>query len=519
MADPIVDYTATPEIGDPPLTVTIVVIEVIIGTDELDPFSMAHGGFFNQTDQVFDPFQAAHGGFFISSPTVDFLWKFGDGQISTAINPGEHTYISPGVYILKLCLTVDGVLYEFPTTITVNSIFRGDYGVLGIGQNNVFRVSLNYGNDETQGLNWSTNSGDGHLWPDSTGSILSIFNESGEHEQLLFDSLTGIPFIFDTRKYGTSSLIKEVFKDKVNPKVSGSGTEITTRVRIGEYIGSHEHYYQKMSDINIYFDPMYRRNQGAIGYDEKGLRDEFIVGLELYADEKLEKVARAIKVPMDRELFFDRAIEGHILQIAFQTEASEYRMVRIESYLTNYDRARWTSKPQMTEKDFQDKASRLELWYTRSDTPTRDLIIGKEMDTTGANIITVFNAPDDFFESSFNVLDANISVVSKAKVMTYWTDVEDSIVLDTSFESETFDTFVVKTKGFPDVTWYYIKVKVITFQPVITWTLPKDTFYFDLRFYDEIILSVEDLTDEELRYQFNDITENNGNVICPPWFN
>jgi hypothetical protein len=513
MASPIVDYTVIPNSGIVPLTVTITLNSVIVEGFDLDPYSIAHFGFIESQSKTFNAFQMAHFGYYLSLPNITYVWKFGDGDTFVGENPGNHTYTNPGNYVLQLCLIVDGVSYEYPTNITV---VAASTTTVGIGQS-PNRDSLNYGNDETQGFGWSKNSGDGHLWPDSYGSVISTFNEDGDHEQLIFDSLTGLPYIYDTRKLTTSSAINEVWKDKVNPLEEGSGTEITTRVKLQEYIGSHESYFQQMSDINLFYEPMYRTRQNAEGYTAKGLRDAFEVDLELYADEKLEKVAHADDVPIDRELFFDRIIKGHIMQLAFETSASEYRLVGSEVYLTNYDHAVWPSQPEMTEKDYQGETGSLVGWLSRNQNKLLDLFTRDVYGTSSdyANIA----GPDFLGGSSFQVNKAGgIDITKQIINATLWSDNPSGPTVSAANDLTVIGSFEAPedpdTPGNPNtITWYFLHIKMINFGNV-TFNLTDGSKYFDIRFYD-----VNDtLSSKSIQYQFDDVKENNANAICKSWF-
>lgn len=532
MADPVVNYTAVPVSGSAPLTVVITLISVFVDSSELDPFSIAHEGFYNNTDQLFDPFQMSHFGYYQTAPNIVFLWKFGDGGSTSAINPGSHTYVAPGDYILRLCLAVDGIVFEYPTDIRVEAggggtydVPGGDYGVPGIGQaigqaggpDAGERISLTYGNDETQGIGWSTNSGDGHIWPDSPGSVISIFNEEDDHEQILIDSLDGLPYTFDGRKIASSSLIFEVWKDRVNPLEDDSGTEITTRIRLAEYRGSHESYRQQMSDIYLYFQPMYRSDQGATGFTEKGLRDAFQIDLELYSDEKLENTAHADNVPLDRELFFDRKINGHIMQLAFETAASQFRFTRSEVYLTNYDQALWGTKPEMTEKTHQDRVGELIGWYSRGGF-LFERISRTETPYTGT-AFTVRLGPDNYTGSVFLLLGPDLDVTFRTFDMTYWSTDETAITTDLASTSTTIGQVIVPDPA--PTTWFFVHIKLTAPLADTVYTLIGNLLvspsYFDVRFHKSVETDPA-LTTDQLNYMFTDVTENQGNAICPSWF-
>ena len=494
-------YTVTPIFGFAPLTVTIVVVSVDIPESELDPFAMAHAGYYDEVIQEFDPFQMSHFGYFLENLIVTYLWKFGDGQQFVGLEPGGHTYSSPGTYTLILCVLVNGDEIQFPTEIRVEGT-RGS--TEGIGQNVGQRRSLNYGNDENQGYGWSRNTGNGHLWPDTYGSIISLFNEELDHEQIIYDSLTGLPFIFDGRKLATSTKIREVFKNKVNPLVEGSGTEIIPRIRLPEYLAAKESYYQRMSDINVFIEPMYRANQGAVGYTAKGLRNAFALDLELYADEKLEKVAHADDVPIDRELFFDRQIVGRVLQIAFEMASSEFRLTKTEVYLINTDRSRYPSEPDMTERGHQTAALDVQTWYTRSERLLANHVNGNFFNS--AVPFTAIIGPDGYGNSGFSLSDDTFlfsSTVTSA--ITLWSDLATNPLKNATIVPTIFDSFV------RDGTTWYFWTSNSTGGGVLDNLLPGQ--YFDVKGYKNPV----SLTTKQLQYQFDDVSENRANDICPLW--
>lgn len=495
-----VDIDISPTFGPAPLTVTIIVNEVNIPDAELDPFAMAHHGGFDETTQGFDSFQASHFGFFLQGLDVVYLWKFGDGQQFVGLEPGGHTYTVPGFYLLTLCIIINGEEFPFVTEITVEGV-RGS--TEGIGQDAANRKSLAYGNDENQGYNWSKNTGDGHLWPDTKGSIMSIFNEDLDHEQIIYDSRTGLPFIFDTRKVNSSAKILEVFKDKVNPLVEGSGTEITTRVRLQEYIASHETYFIRMSDINLFFEPMYRIRQGIPGYTEKGLRDAFAVDLELYVDEKLDKVAHADDVPIYRELFFDRQIQGHVLQIAFETASSEYRLTKTEVYILPYDKAVYPSQPEMKEKTNQEAVSDLTRWYSRAEILNKDLI--DPGDVFNDNVpFTAITGADGYGQSGMELSDDTFEIREvNTDAVSLWSDLATNPFKNATLTPTIFDSFV---RG--STTWY-LWVDNAVGGNANDFLLPGK--YFDIRGHKSA------LTNDQIQYVFDDVSENRGDAICPVW--
>ena len=493
-----VTFDINPTSGVAPLTVVISNLDIDVSS-ELDPFSIAHNGALEITTQEFSPFYATHFGYFIPTGFFSFVWDFGDGTKSTLPNP-THTYKIPGDYIITLSVTIDGITTDYITEITV---FEELSRTLGIGVNQS-RQSLQYGADETQGYGWSENSGDGHVWPDSKPSNLFIYNENGDHEQLVWDSVTGLPYVYDGRKLNTGSKVYEVFKDKVNPLKEDSGTEITSRIRFPEMTGSHESFAQRMSDISLFFEPMYRKDQDQPGFGENGLRDAFKVDLELYANEKLAKAAEAADVPLDRELFFDRFVEGRILQLAIEMKASQYRFTRMEAFLTNYDKARWidSNTRQMTERTKQDELSNFVQWYSRNCNGLVDLVTNQGTPFEDYEIVA---GADGYEDSGFRFNSPGFTfefLGGLAPSTTYvWSTADTNPHFNGMIPFEQVTSFDVN-----GTTWYLWKVSDNSGPYVL-----KAADYFDLRSLSG------NVSQEAEDYYIDDIKNNNGNINCPRW--
>lgn len=52
----------------------------------------------------------------------DYVWDFGDGTTSTAINPASHTYATYGTYTITLTVTSGNCVQQQSTTVTINPI-------------------------------------------------------------------------------------------------------------------------------------------------------------------------------------------------------------------------------------------------------------------------------------------------------------------------------------------------------------------------------------------------------------
>jgi len=433
---------------------------------------------------------------FLGARPLDIKWDFGDGTTSNDYQPKKHSYGTPGSY------SYTGIEYD------VNNNIIASYTILikvldeildtfGIGGNTEGRRGLTYGTDNEQGFGWSDNADAGNLWPDTKASILHIFDQNSDSAEVVYDSSTGLPYVDNPRKSYEGSAILDAWKDKIDPLLADSGISIRTRVKLQEFIGSHESFEQKMSDISLYFAPIYKENQGKVGYNNDGLLASMITDIELYKNDTLDQSASAKNIPMKTELYFDRVVVGNILQLAFETTESEYRFTRAECFLTNYDKMRSPFQTPMSEKGYQDSLSNVtSLWISRGDNII-NRIGGKVIEgLTASSSIGPDGNSGSAFTSSETVALPN-AVISRAMLVTCNTDDPSAV----------FGNKVVLYAGPVGDGWY---AYYLNSDDVIAYleTVP-GVIYFDLR-----VLS--NITTEELReYYINDIVQNSGNSTCP----
>jgi len=434
-------------------------------------------------------------------------WDFGDGTRSDQVFPPVHRYSNPGTYLYTGNEVSKANTSNIIDTLSyLIKVLDDVLTTLNIGGNKEGRRSLTYGNDNEQGFGWSDNGDDGNLWPETKGSIISIFDDNGDATEIVYDSLSGLPYVDNPRKSYGGSRILDAWKDRIDPLLADSGVPIRTRVRLQEFIGSHESFEQKMSDISLFFSPIYKENQGEQGYNADGILSDMKTAIELYKNDLLDEQAHAIDIPMKTELYFDRAIVGNILQLAFETTESEYRFTRGECQLTNYDKARSpfrsrtgeNSEPYrgMTEKDFQQQLSDVEsLWISRDDTILNRvggaLIAGLE--------VFVGIGPDGKDDSAFTSATGVVLPNTSTKSLIVISNIEDNTLVFANL-----DTVLV---GEISTGWFVHYVNDDNVVANIE-TIAGNK-YFDLRL-------LSNNTTEELRtYYINDIVQNSANNVCP----
>jgi hypothetical protein len=272
-------------------------------------------------------------------------WVFGDGEVSTE-SAITHTYKYPGNYILTGLLNGAVAITQKITVLDNRNL------VFGLG-GNPYQKSYRYGNSNEQGYGWSEEGDSGNLWPDSKASIIHCFDENEDFQIVIYDSMTGLPFVDNPRQTALGTNILDAWLDKIDG-LRNTGYAIRTRVKIPEYKGSHDSYQVKMSDINLFFSPIYKEKQGNTGYNAEGFRDNMSIGIELYKDFILDPQATSENIPMTCELFFDKDITGNSLQLAFETTDSQYRFDKSEVYVETFDKARFPFVTGMSEKAIQE---------------------------------------------------------------------------------------------------------------------------------------------------------------------
>lgn len=481
-------FEADPQLGRYPLDVNV--SDVAYGSEIAGTEVIVSAGYLGDGEGV------ASAGYLGTDDDPSLEWTYGDGDGYSGLQPPPHRYLNPGTYPLTARLFVGGLFDSFYTLLI--KVLDDVLINLGIGGNTEGRRSLSYGSDNEQGMGWSEDGDDGNIWPDTKSSILDLFDDNQDRQVVIFDSLTGLPFCDNPRKSYTGSRIVDAWKDKIDPLIENSGTEIRTRAKLQEMVGSHESFEQRMSDIFLYFSPIYKENQGAIGYNEDGLRDALKVNLELYKDDELDLGAIAVNVPMKRELFFFKEVFGSTLQIAFETTASEYRFDKAECKLENYDKARYPFGDPMTEEAYQESLANInDVWLSR-DGFLFNRVNGVEY--TG-NISSPNRTGPDGKTGSIFYTTSNYDLLNSASTsVSIWSTEPDPTLI---FVGET--VVLRQQQEVSGRVWYLYTLDTA---PSNLEVVPyKD--YFDFRTLNEV------LAESAIEYYFNDVVNNGGEITCP----
>ncbi len=452
----------------------------------------------------------------IPSVKISYQWDFGDGTTSNKSNPDPKTYSVPGYYDLTLTVLVDtGFGIELVTETKTIKVLDKFLPLLGSGFEDS-KKALAYGNDSTQGWQWSTEGGEGYIWNDTQASQIAFFDANSDWTSLIFDSIDGLPYCVNPHEAYEGSNIQESWSDKFD-SLMDTFIEIKSIVRLAEMRGSEENCLCKLSDINLFYNP-YKKGQEY--------RDAFNIDLNIFKDFELAAVARADDIPKDRELYFKgRNIEANLFNLELVMETSYYRLRNCNVKLISYNKARFPFKNDHWEATPQDKFANVELWVSRVNQE------GSILERAQGNMIELATgssvsepSPDKKNGAFYIQSETDLGDLSDLdnNIITYWTTNEtfnlfyftnsSGSIIDYTGSSITNETIkVVEVEG---ETWYFRKAWIPAGETVANnFTIPatgSGTKLFDFR-----LLSTPDLTDEDLDYYYNDIVNDSGNIFCP----
>lgn len=255
---------------------------------------------------------------------------------------------------------------------------------------------LHWGVNEEQGLGWAEDQ-DGDLpWPESQGSVLNAFDENGEELLVILDEGSGLPYIINTFDGPSGSDYTKRYKDKVDPNVSGSGTDIAVTIKQGEHIGEDPEFVLNNVEQRVTLRPINASNRGASGYDSSGLPTGFTLDANIYADGSQTASSSIETIPTDSEYVFDHAARGHSLQPEYVSNMAEFRLVRLRSQYRVQEIPLLPSKGNTTEADHQAEFATPTLWLSRGPT----LLLDRASGSTISGTVTAIEGPDGISNSA-----------------------------------------------------------------------------------------------------------------------
>lgn len=240
------------------------------------------------------------------------------------------------------------------------------------------RVAYHYGtpNNPEQGYGWSEIRDGAWVWPDSPASLVSLNDADGYRLAISACSKDGLFWLINTRNGPSSTTLVKRFVDKFDPAVSSSGTEIPVTIKWPEWYGSKEHFVMQHLETHLHIRPDSQDNVDADGYGSSGLRAGQSITFNIYKNGEESESARALTIPEGRELVFTRHVRGAPLQLGVVTVTSEFKIGRIESYFTVYNKAKYPAQNSnnntLASTDHDDTLSRVIFWIARGEDMGRE---------------------------------------------------------------------------------------------------------------------------------------------------
>lgn len=233
---------------------------------------------------------------------------------------------------------------------------------IGIDAN---KKCYHYGLKEEQGGGWYERSGSTWVWPESRAAIMSIILGNYPQE-IIYDVNDGLPYVIDTRIATIGAVMEMVWKDKVDPNVAGSGTDIDWSILFGEMTGSDAYPFIELLEILAKIRPYNQDYINASGYDTEGLPSSFEVNAQLLVDGKETVISEADEITTKRETVFDRKTSGDSIQIKLSGACTAFRIRSILANCKLVKSKRFTGN-NTTEQDLQAEGATPILRVSRYD--------------------------------------------------------------------------------------------------------------------------------------------------------
>jgi len=328
-----------------------------------------------------------------------------------------------------------------------------------------------------------------------------------------------------------------------------AGTEIGGEIRFKEDRGSAEHFLLESLEHHLYLRPYDEEDRSTTGHTSLGYRDDFSVDIKAYLDgEPWKESAKVSSIPFDGDLVFDRNLEAHRIQLAFEPHASEWRLVRRRSYYVAKDRAATPAGRLMSTKEYQNTlATGMLIWLSRGLTPQLNRCTGTNAGgsyaarTTGADgrsntgmsflgtagegltVALGSNLSGDFTLCGWVQATTATMYSFGTGGLTLGVNAAGQVVINDGAIARTFDTGI--TSGYIFIGMYRSGTMITPFynktrcNPFVVGTTYGGTVtimggglsgnLFDLRCYNKAVSSTV------LDYYYDDVIDNKGNATMP----
>lgn len=421
-----------------------------------------------------------------------FLWDFGDGKTSAGSGP-THKYSTPGFYTVTLSVRIET---QWFTTTKYHWIIVWDSERIVSRTTRSFQLALN----ESQGVQFSENTGDDFVFPPAGVSPVMIWDGDSVAHILVFDNNDGKIYDMMTRDGPTDTGLEKIWTDKAD--INGdNGTDIIPSVKFGEDIGNYEHYWLRAAIIRLFVHAVNDSVKGASGFNDEGIPDDLEITLRAYIDGKLSVERSVTDIPITGDIHFDDMVEGHRIALEFVANMGLHTICgRYAKYILT---DKMIGSGVMSEDDYQEEFATPSMWFSR-DPLYIDRATGSELDSTEKTKITPVTGVEGRSNSawSFTVaLNLPSRSLSGASII-LWHQGLSSLTIN--------GVPMVFTDYNTSGLWILSYLTSLTTSGAIVINPTGTCKIYDLRIIDSQILSAN-----AIAYYYDNIVNHSGDVVLP----
>lgn len=197
------------------------------------------------------------------------------------------------------------------------------------------RICLVFGLEQEHGGGWSERNGDAWVWPTSPASITQVFDE---RDQLFTLGLCGRDGLFYIVNPIDGVGIDAPYRDKVDPLINDSGSDIEWDVTFGEVHGEMRHYACYNLEQHVMFRPVRSGVHGTTGYNAAGLPNGFEVDVSISQDALPAVVSNLENIAINEDIVHERQVDGKSHQSSLHGNRAAFKLISFEQYCKVYDK-------------------------------------------------------------------------------------------------------------------------------------------------------------------------------------
>jgi len=254
-------------------------------------------------------------------------------------------------------------------------------------------VSYRLAVEPDQGTGWIENTGMDWLYPEDGPCAVTVFDSDGQAHTLVLDQ-DGYAYDVSGREGAAGGMVAKIWKDKMST-IGAGGTAVVPSLLFAEDMGTFEHYFERLLEGHLFFDPYDRGKAGAGGYDGVGYPDGLEFDVDLFVDGDTEDVSVEAKhIPRNGDLCFDKDREANRMQIKLTANMGEHLVRGRLFYYESSDRPANPDDLVDTEMDHQTALAGNNFNLVSINGVRLDRYAGSVALETGVPVIEVVAGPD-----------------------------------------------------------------------------------------------------------------------------